>query len=84
MTTFCFGVYIVNKSVVLVQVLMETSVEGGQVVMLGRDFPAPLQCPVQTRGGTQAQLLVLAAQAGSTLISELTSEVGVIPVYKGL
>jgi hypothetical protein len=61
----------------LVQGLMETrKCGGGQVVMLGRDFRAPLQCSVQTRGGAQAQLLVLAAQAGSTLISELTSEVG--------
>jgi hypothetical protein len=33
---------------------------------------------VQTKGGTQAQLLVLAAQAESTLTTDVTSEVGLM------
>ncbi len=33
---------------------------------------------MQTKGGTQAQLLVLAAQAESTLTTDVTSEVGLM------
>jgi hypothetical protein len=65
---------------VLVEGLMETSVEGGQVCYDREVLPCSPEVISADEGHRQVLLLVLAAQAGSTLATDVTPKVGVIPV----